>query len=131
MRGGVAAWLAARQSPARPPTPPKGDLGLDRPGGRDASRPDRGGGGGGPGPAKAGGGRSPSTVRRQLGQAERALTAATATRDALVAELGSALDHREMAALGERLSAAQHSVDAAEESWLALATEAENLGLDL
>ena len=70
-------------------------------------------------------------MRRRLGQAERALTAATATRDALVAELGSALDHREMATLGERLSAAQHSVDSAEESWLALATEAENLGLDL
>ena len=121
MRGGVAAWLAARQSPARPPTPPSGDLGLNRPAGRDVSRPDRGGGGP----------RSPSTVRRQLGQAERALTAATATRDALVAELGSALDHREMATLGERLSAAQHSVDSAEESWLALATEAENLGLDL
>ncbi len=125
IRGGVAAWLAARQSPA-PQTRTKGDLGLDRPGGRDGSRPDLSGG-----PGKAAGGRSPSTVRRRLGQAERALAAATATRDELVTELGTALDHREMAALGERLSAAQHSVDSAEEAWMALATEAENLGLDL
>ena len=50
---------------------------------------------------------------------------------ALVGELGTALDHREMAALGERLATAQGAVDAAEEAWLALADEAEALGLDI
>ncbi|HAP76795.1 MAG TPA: hypothetical protein DCR14_12015, partial [Acidimicrobiaceae bacterium] len=65
------------------------------------------------------------------GQAERELAAATERRDALVAELSTALDHREMAAIGERLSAAQAAVDAAEEAWLTLADEAEGLGLDL
>ena len=75
--------------------------------------------------------RSPSTVRRQLGQAERDLAAAGLRRDEVLLELQSALDHREMAALGERLAKAQEAVDGAEEAWLALAAEAEALGLEL
>jgi len=52
-------------------------------------------------------------------------------RDALLAEMQSVGDHRAMAEVGERLAAAQAAVDAAEASWLALATEAEEQGLDL
>jgi hypothetical protein len=81
--------------------------------------------------AKPAANRSPSTVRRQLGQAERDLAAAGVRRDAVLVELQDALDHREMAALGERLAKAQEAVDAAEELWLALADEAEALGLEL
>ena len=73
---------------------------------------------------------SPSTVRRRLGEAERALATASKHRDGLAAELGNALDHRELAALGERVAAAQAAVDTAEEVWLGLAAAAENLGLD-
>jgi hypothetical protein len=76
-------------------------------------------------------GRSPSTVRRQLGQAERDLAAASERRDRIALELQNAVDHREMGAIGERLAAAQHAVDSAEEAWLALAGEAEELGLEL
>ena len=114
IRGGVAGWLAEREAVAAAPPAPTAPR---------TAAPLR--------PAKAAAGRSPSTVRRQLGQAERALATATERRDALVGELGTALDHREMAALGERLATAQGAVDAAEEAWLALADEAEALGLDI
>jgi len=36
-----------------------------------------------------------------------------------------------MAAIGDRLSVSQAAVDSAEEAWLALADEAESLGLQL
>jgi hypothetical protein len=81
--------------------------------------------------AKPVSGRSPSTVRRQLGQAERDLAQATERRDRVAVELQTAVDHREMGAIGERLAGAQEAVDAAEELWLGLADEAEALGLEL
>ena len=116
IRGGVAAWLQQREQPTTPTGKPASKQGP-------ASAPTL--------RAKSTSGRSPSTVRRQLGQAERDLATATQRRDELTAELGTALDHREMAALGERLAKAQEAVDAAEEAWLALADEAEALGLEL
>jgi len=74
---------------------------------------------------------TPSTIRRRWSEAERALAAASKQRDLLAAELGNALDHRELAALGERVAVAQAAVDTAEEAWLSLAAEAERLGLEL
>ncbi|MCB1001207.1 MAG: ABC-F family ATP-binding cassette domain-containing protein [Acidimicrobiales bacterium] len=120
VRGGVAGWLAERaaapstsgSSAAAPSTTPA-----------PASRATR--------PPRPTGGRSPSTVRRQLGQAERELQAATERRDALTARLSAPSDHRELARLGDDLTAAQHALDAAEERWLELAAEAEALGLDV
>jgi len=123
IRGGVAGWLAAREASARTPAATMGSKGAGTP----ARTPSSGAAVVKP----ASGGRSPSTVRRQMGQAERELAAATERRDALTAELASRLDHRELAALGERLAVAQQAVDAAEEAWLALADEAERLGLEL
>jgi hypothetical protein len=73
--------------------------------------------------------RSPSTVRRQLSQAERDLGLATAAREKLAAQIGATNAHTELAALGEQLAAAQTRVATAEEAWLALAAEAEALGL--
>ena len=115
VRGGVAAWLAMRSAPAE--AAPAGRAVAPAP---TVARP-----------AKPAAGRSPSTVRRQLGQAERDLAAASARRDAVAAELATAVDHREMGAVGERLAAAQEQVDQLEEAWLALAAEAEGLGLEL
>jgi ATP-binding cassette subfamily F protein uup len=118
LRGGVAGWLALldRAGGGSAPAAPKPST---KPVASSASlRPSRGG-------------RSPSTVRRQLGQAERELAAATTRRDELTAQLSAGLDHRELSALGERLTAAQAAVDAAEEAWLTLADEAEALGLEL
>jgi ATP-binding cassette subfamily F protein uup len=119
IRGGVAAWLAQR---AAAPTNVKAantKPANAKPVAQAAPR------------AKPASGRSPSTVRRQLGQAERDLAAATERRDAIVLELQSAVDHREMGAIGDRLTTAQAAVDAAEETWLALADEAEAVGLEL
>ena len=122
LRGGVAAWLAEREAAAaRPAAKPTAKPQVTK-GAAAPSAPPR---------QKPAGGRSPSTVRRQIGQAERDLAAATERRDAVAQELSTALDHREMAALGERLAAAQAAVDAAEEAWLTLADEAEQLGLEL
>jgi len=116
VRGGVAGWLAERAAaastrsslpvaPSRPAAPPP----------RPASRP---------APT-----RSPSTLRRLLGQSERALATAIERRDRLNGELSAATDHVAIARLGGELAGAQRAVDAAEESWLELAGEAEQLGL--
>ena len=122
VRGGVGAWLAAHQATADVPQ----QAGRSSAPAKAPSAP------AGRAPAaKPAAGRSPSTVRRQLGQAERDLAAATDRRDSVLRELQDALDHREMAAIGERLAAAQQAVDEAEEQWLALASEAEALGLEL
>jgi len=125
VRGGVAAWLAAHQATGNVPQQSGKSAGQAKAPSAPAvisrapvARP----------PA---GNRSPSTVRRQLGQAERDLAIAGAARDAVMEDLQSALDHREMAALGERLAKAQEKVDSLEEAWLALADEAEALGLEL
>ncbi len=111
IRGGVSAWLAQRAAAVAEPVPPMTARASIQP------------------RLKPSAGRSPSTVRRDLGQAERKLATATAARDTLLAEMGSTNAHWELSALGEQLAAAQAAVTAAEESWLALAAEAEDLGL--
>ncbi len=108
VRGGVGAWLAEHDAPATPP--PRPAVARSKP---------------------APSGRSPSTIRRQLGQAERDVAVATAERDRLGDELTSTTDHEQLATLSADLAAAQVKLDAAEEQWLALAAEAEELGLDL
>jgi ATP-binding cassette subfamily F protein uup len=114
VRGGVAGWLEQRRQAAAAPQPSAPSPTSPRPA---RQRPSSG--------------RSPSTVRRQLAQAERDMAAATQRRDALLVDLGTATDHRELTRLGDELTAAQARVDQAEEAWLALADEAEALGLDL
>ncbi len=126
IRGGVAAWLAAHQAGSSPAQtvrsmPAVARAGKDTAGRSTASRST----------AKPASAMTPSTVRRRLSEAERALAAAGKRRDTLAEELGNALDHRELAALGERVAAAQAAVDTAEEEWMALAAAAEAIGLEL
>ena len=79
-------------------------------------------------PKPPSGGRSPSTVRRELNAAERELSKATAERDRIAAALEDALgDHVRLAELGRQLDDATAAVEAAEERWLALAEEAEEV----
>ncbi|CAN5627093.1 ABC-F family ATP-binding cassette domain-containing protein [soil metagenome] len=111
VRGGVAAWLTAHQQ-SQPVQAVRRELTATKPKAVSSVA-------------------SPSTIRRRLGEAERALAAAGKRRDVRVGELGDALDHREMAALGERVAEAQAAVDLAEEKWLELAAEAERLGLGI
>jgi ATP-binding cassette subfamily F protein uup len=122
VRGGVAGWLAARAAGAAPApaAPPVSSTRRVAPTAAPAA-PAR--------PAK--GARSPSTLRRLLGQAVRDLDAAGVVRDRLNDGLSNATDHRDIARLGDELAAAQRRVDAAEEAWLTLAAEAESLGLDV
>jgi ATP-binding cassette subfamily F protein uup len=71
-------------------------------------------------------GRSPSTVRRLLGQAEREVETLTAARDELVAQLAAAgSDHEALARLGADVAAAEATLAEAEERWLSLAHELE------
>ncbi len=125
VRGGVGAWLAERAAAATAPSKPTAAASSSSSTARSSE----------PGPSaptrRPASGRSPSTVRRQLGQAERAMTEASGRRDQVAAALATATDHRELARLGEQLALAQADLDAAEEQWLTLAAEAEALGLDL
>ena len=111
IRGGVGAWLAHRASADAAPLPQMTSRAPSPP------RP------------KLSSGRSPSTVRRDLGQAERQLAAAIAARNQLETDMAATNAHWELSALGEQLAATQALVTAAEESWLALAAEAESLGV--
>jgi len=110
VRGGYAGWRAAHDA-----TRPAGSL---QPAAR--ARPTR--------PAR---GRSPSTLRRLLGEAERELAGAQRHHDELAAALSSATDHEALARLGQALVDAAETVVAVEETWLALAAEAEAAGLDV
>ena len=116
VRGGVTGWLTQRTqhaSPAVRPTrssPPTPTVATPRP------------------PSK----KSSSTLRRQLTVAERELTHAVATHDRMQAEMHAAgADHETLARLSSELATSQAQVGAAEERWLALADQAESLGMDI
>jgi ATP-binding cassette subfamily F protein uup len=114
VRGGVEGWLRQRAAAVAPTSPPAaGRGGADR-------------------RAPRASGRSPSTLRRLIGQAERALEQATSTRAALIAELSTVGgDHNAVSRIGSQLAAAEEAVAAAEGEWLELAHEAEAAGLDV
>ena len=127
VRGGVAGWLALRA--AQQTSAPAASVGRtpNTPTKMPNKSPAKS-------PAKSPNGstKSPSTVRRQLGAAERDLAAATARADALESELATASgDHAELVRLSDALAHAHAAVKHAEESWLALAADAEVLGLDV
>ena len=117
--GGYAGYLAARSA-----TP----LRLAAP---DAARRPAAGAAGPARPASAAPSpatrtklRSPGTLRRLLGLAERDMAEAEAERDRLVAELGAgASDHSTRAQVAHALADAQARLGEAEERWLALAEE--------
>jgi ATP-binding cassette subfamily F protein uup len=129
VRGGVAGWLAARAAAATAPVP--SSTSARPPATAATSRPQ-----GGPRPAtreRTASTRSPSTLRRLLGAAERRLEAATAAvevaQQALAAGRGG--DHADIARLAGELASAQVEVESAETEWLALAAEAEGAGLEI
>jgi len=117
VRGGVAGWMASRTPNADgKPHQKAATLSSARRQSVDAVAANR--------PTST---RSPSTLRRLVGQAERSLSAATKRRDELVVALSRAgTDHRQV---GFDLAAAQAAMDAAEEQWLTLAHEAESVGV--
>ncbi len=104
--GGYAAWEATWRHHAAAAATPKA-----REGDRREKEPPR---------------RSASTLGRLMRDAEKAIAAATRTRDRLTEELHSAGSNREeLARIGIALAEAQHALAAREEDWLSLAAEAE------
>ena len=72
-------------------------------------------------------GRSPWTLQRLLGQAEREVEKLTGRRDELVAELAAAgTDHEALARIGADIAAVEADLAAAEERWLELGSELED-----
>ena len=120
VRGGVGGWLRERANTAAGPSTAKAPVRTPAPSSATNT------------PKSA---KSPSTIRRLVAQADRDLAKATALRDSLAEELTSSAasgsDHARLADLGERLAAAQSAVDAAEETWISLAAEAESRAIDL
>ncbi|MEO7397143.1 MAG: ABC-F family ATP-binding cassette domain-containing protein [Ilumatobacteraceae bacterium] len=128
VRGGVAGWLAeraaapsarganlrtatARPAPVRPPP--------------DATPATRG-------PTNSTVTTNPSTLRRLLNAAERRRADAVADRDRISAALHAAgSDHVLLTSLSESFARADADVARAEEAWLALASDAEAIGLDV
>ena len=75
--------------------------------------------------------KSPSTLKRLLAQAEKTLAQANAAEQKIATELAQAgSDHTALARISANLAEAQTKVAAAEETWIALAAEAEAQGLD-
>jgi ATP-binding cassette subfamily F protein uup len=140
VRGGYAGWIASRSNPAsrsgsERATTARG-VAERSAAGRAAparSAPDVSGAVAPSAPVvRPRAGRSPSTLRRLLGQSERDLADAMARRDDLVGQLATVgADHERLAVLGAELAAAEVGVAAAEEHWLGLADEAEGAGLEM
>ncbi|HEV7527059.1 MAG TPA: ABC-F family ATP-binding cassette domain-containing protein [Acidimicrobiia bacterium] len=119
VRGGVGGWLAQRA--ARP----SGSAGSAS--AAPAPQPTAT-----PNAARPVSKKSPSTLRHQLGRADRELAAAIEERDTVQAALVAVnADHKELVRISARLADSQSRVDAAEEHWLSLAGEAESLRMDL
>jgi len=75
--------------------------------------------------------KSASTLKRLLTQAEKTLAQANAAEQKIAEELSQAGgDHTALARISANLANAQTKVAAAEETWIALAAEAEAQGLD-
>ena len=115
VRGGVAGWLteraaatASRPAPLKSPSPTQTTKQKDRP--------------------KV----SPSTLKRQIGEAERAMNKALAEQQRLNAEIADAgSDHERLTALANDLARVHGALATAESRWLELAAEAEAAGLSL
>ena len=116
VRGGVAGWLKQRKS-----APTEQMSGAQR--GKLISTPDVAAA---ELKQKSKSTKSPSTLRRLLAQSETALAKATAELEKLTAQMSAAgSDHVKLAKISEELAKAQAKVNSAEETWLALAAEAE------
>lgn len=118
VRGGVAGWLANRGKV--PAAPQKSHKVVQQSAEKTAPAT----------PKKST--KSPSTLRRLIGEAERKMEQATAKQDALTIELASAgNDVPLLTKLSEQLAQTQVAVQQAEEQWISLAAEAESIGLSL
>ncbi len=118
VRGGVAGWLTERNATAKNPdkSRPAAASATAKTEAKPTAKPKV----------------SPSTLRRQIGEAERAMNKATADQQRLTEQLASAgSDHQKLASLSEELGRATQALSDAEARWLDLAADAEAAGLSL
>jgi len=112
VRGGVAGWLNERNASTKTadkPSTPTAATSI-----KPSSKPKV----------------SPSTLRRQIGEAERAMNKAIADQQRLTEQLAAAgSDHQRLAQVSEELGHATEALTTAEARWLDLAAEAEAAGL--
>ena len=129
VRGGVAGWLAERETAKSSSGPAKPMSGTAKPLSNTVKSSSTS-----KSPTTTA--KSPSTLKRLLAQAEKALEVAISKRDATSAELAAHAasasgDHARLAALSEQLASAQMAVDAAEETWIEFAAEVEARGISI
>lgn len=114
VRGGVAGWLAERATATSANKPATTRVASNTPAGKPKAKSTI----------------SPSTLRRQIGEAERAMAKATAEHDTINADIAAAgADHTRLTELSNRLAEVQATLADAESRWLELAAEAEAAGL--
>lgn len=119
MRGGVQGWLNQRKTPKQS-TKVRSAASVSS----NVAPP--------PAPRVTITAKSASTLRRLLVQAEKSLADATTQLESLTASVATAgADHALLARLSAELAAAQILMDTAEESWLALAAQAELQGVSV
>jgi ATP-binding cassette subfamily F protein uup len=119
--GGLGAWVA--DMTGRPPASPGGPGEPGRPGTAKEPGPRRP-----PGPARnraPGAGRSATSIGFELRRIDKEMARLTRDRDRLVEAMAATTDHQELGRIGGELAAVQARLEEAEESWLALAEEAE------
>ncbi len=110
---GEQVWATAREDRQRGTV--RGGRAAENPRGSGRARND--------GPRR----RSPSTLRRLIEATEREMAGLTARREELMSEMTRpGLDHAALAALGRELNEVGAELDRTEETWLALASEAED-----
>ena len=115
VRGGVAGWLTERAAATTSRTVPS-KTSSTAVVGKQKDRPKV----------------SPSTLKRQIGEAERAMNKALAEQQRLNAEIADAgSDHERLTALANDLARVHDTLAIAESRWLELAAEAEEAGLSL
>ena len=118
VRGGVAGWLKQRNA-----APTEQMSGAQR--GKLISTPDVAAAELAQKPKTSKSSKSPSTLRRMVAQSETALAKATAELEKITAQMSAdGSDHVKLAKISEELAKAQAKVNSAEETWLALAAEA-------
>ncbi|MFM8601982.1 MAG: ABC-F family ATP-binding cassette domain-containing protein [Actinomycetota bacterium] len=117
VRGGVAGWLAERETASRTPTAapsPQGQpaAGSAAPKGKQKSAPATR--------------QSPSTLRRLIAQAEKKMEQLGMRRDDLTGQLSTAgADHAALARVTTELAAVQDELARAEDEWLSLSAQLE------
>jgi ATP-binding cassette subfamily F protein uup len=121
VRGGVAGWL--KEHAARGPVAAGSAGSTSAPAAKRVAAPAA---------AKPVTQKSPSTLRRQIGVADRELADAIAAQETVETELAAVGgDHKQLARLSAKLAEVQSRVATAEERWLLLAAEAETLRMDI